>query len=407
MKICVLAHLFPARSETFVREHVMGLARRGHEVTVIAREVGDGISAAEFTSLEAAGVRCVYVGNLRSRLVLLVQGAISLLRTPGLARALWRPAPWKRRALVLASRYAQEVARVAPDVVHIHFGSLAARVQRVTQGSSSFPPAVVTWHGYDVNALPKTLGNSLYRELFAAGWSHTVGSRFIHTRLCRLGAIPARVSIIPMGIDLGRFTFRERQVHPQEPLSIISVGRLDDVKGHSYLIEAVGALVREGLPLKLVILGSGPNQPALQKQVSQQQLSDVVTLVGSVEPEMVVKAMHEADVFALTGVETAAGKVESQGVVFAEAQATGLPVIGSNVGGVPESVIDGETAILCPPADVAAVVNALRFFANNREVLAQYGRQARQFVEQHFSVHLMIDSFESLYQRRPSRLPRR
>jgi len=84
--------------------------------------------------------------------------------------------------------------------------------------------------------------------------------------------------------------------------------------------------------------------------------------------------------------------------VFAEAQATGLPVIGSAVGGVSESMIDAHTGMLCPPSNVVSIRQAILFFLENRQAINEFGARGRSFVESEFALNHMTDAFDSLYQ---------
>ena len=99
----------------------------------------------------------------------------------------------------------------------------------------------------------------------------------------------------------------------------------------------------------------------------------------------------------LSGKVTDAGKVESQGVVFAEAQATGLPVVACDVGGVSDSLIHGETGVLCPQGDVSAMAKAISGFWKNPELIDEFGRRGRQLVEGRFSLDAMLSGFDHVY----------
>jgi len=398
MKICVLTHIFPARSETFVREHILGLARRGHDVTVIAREKDENINQYEMEDLAKESVRCIYLDKLNSRYKMTIAGLSCIAKQPHIFPHVARPKPWKRSAIITASMYASAIRDINPDIIHIHFGSLAARLHLVTKSTDSFFPVLTTWHGYEANALPNMLGSNIYHPLFSAPYKHTVGSCFMHERLCSLGAKPENIYTIPMGIALDRFTYREpKAFSSSEPLKILSVGRLDEMKGHTYLIKAVQKVIQNGNIAELKIVGDGPLKSDLEDQIFDAGLGNHVHLLGAKDSNEVLKLMHSADLFALTGTIAKSGKVETQGVVFAEAQATGLPVIASDVGGVPESIIDRQTGILCPPADVSKIQEAILFFINNRQELNNFSVRARKFVERKFSIEDMLNHFEEAY----------
>lgn len=403
--VCVYTHYFPARSETFIREHVLGLVRQGYRVTVLAREPGNDIHADEVAEIDAIGIERLYLGNFTTfstkltRLLNWLKLQHRRLLHPRWGEVFRTPGPWTLRELLIASKAVQLIARRRFDLVHVHFGHLAALLQLFSSDLPDFPPMVVTWHGYDVNVKPKQLGKDAYRALFSSPAWHTVGSGFIARRLVELGARAAQVERIPMGVDLQRFTYSERRRKAGDPLHVLSVGRLEEVKGHTHLIEAVRRLRNEHVAVHLRIAGDGPLMASLQEQIQRAGMGDCVELMGSINASQVAEAMRAADVFALTGVETSTGKVESQGVVFAEAQATGLPVVASRLGGVPESVVDGESAYLCEAGDVDAIVGAIMLFAGDPERCVAFGQRGRSHVEAEFSIERMMMRFDALYSR--------
>lgn len=401
--VCVYTHLFPARSETFIREHVTGLAKAGHQVVVLARQPGSDVTVQELAAIDCLGVERVYLGRFAwfssklTHLLNLLHAGLFILRYPKLYVIFRAPAPWTIRELLIATEAARFIHGRGFDVAHVHFGHLAACLRMVGQAFDGFPPLVVTWHGYDVNVRPKLLGRRAYRALFESRAVHTVGSEFTKKRLVKLGAREESVVRVPMGVDIDSFAFVERHREAGAPFTILSVGRLEEVKGHSYLIRAVARLKAAKLPVCLKIAGDGPLKESLRALILELGLCDCVELLGAVNSDRVVREMHAAHLFALTGVETASGKVESQGVVFAEAQATGLPIVASRLGGVPESLVDGETGFLCTPGRVDEVVEAIRLFVTTPSLAAEFGRRGRDFVEETFSNGQMLARFGELY----------
>ena len=404
MNVCILTHIFPARSETFIREHAVGMRRRGHQVSVIARTRDPIVSNAEVSELDAMGIQRFYVGDLASPKLNRIRAWLVEIRFPHLPKLATNVSSDRRRRWLVAAAECSAIRSVSPDVVHVHFGDHANHLLRMTNEVFDLPPCVVTWHGYDVNAIPRRDGERVYDSLFASSATHTCGSNFIVRRLLALGAQQDRIHRIPMGIDLNKFVYRVRPVtDPAEPLRLLSVGRLDDVKGHRYLIDALKLLNDKGTRVVLRIAGDGPLRNALESQISNLDASKYVTLLGAIPSGVVSMEMHAADVFALTGIESSTGKVESQGVVYAEAQATGLPVIATAVGGAPESLVDGQTGILCSPGDVSRIASAIEGLARSHSRRLDLGTSGRRFVEENFSTERMLDRFEGVYSRLLSR----
>jgi len=379
-----------------VREQVFGLANRGHEVIVIARSIGEGISPSELLEIDSSGVSRIYTGDWSSRPLTWLSAKMRALRNPGLHSYLFARPPWPLNQRLVALATVEEIARWHPDVVHVHFGTLAAKIVNAAEYLERFPPVVTTWHGYDATAMPRQLGADIYKDLFSSRALHTVGSQFMRDRVASLGARSSSLTLIPMGIDLRRFRYRPPSVPSSNHLKVVSVGRLDEMKGHSYLIQACALLRRQGKPLTLRIIGDGPLRSTLEQLVSDLGISDTVRLLGSLPADDVARELESADIFALTGIEAKTGKVEAQGVVFAEAQAVGLPIIASNIGGVPDSILPQESGILTPPGDSPSIAKALEYFIDNPEKLKDFGQKGRQFVEKHFTIDSMLSDLENV-----------
>jgi colanic acid/amylovoran biosynthesis glycosyltransferase len=222
-------------------------------------------------------------------------------------------------------------------------------------------------------------------------------SEFLKKRVMELGCLSENLYKIPLGTDLSQFQFVPRKIRVGRPLSILSVGRLAEMKGHRYLIQAVVGLLSQGYELELKIIGKGVLRTELEEQIAESGWECAIRLMGGLPSSEVSRFMSMADVFILAGTVSDDGFVETQGVVFAEAQATGLPVVGCAVGGAAESFVDGETGFLCPPRDVNALKVAILRFYESPELVPIFGERGRSFVEKEFSVSLMAERLEGLY----------
>ena len=393
-KICITTGNFPVRSETFVTEHAVGLARLGHDVLVVSQAIGTGITSKEIEMIDASGVQRIYIPSYtNNRVGNLLRMVRRLLRRPRLLKFVFHKWPWTRREHFLADGYLETISKVQPDVVHVHFGSSAAAMCRLGLHENT----IITWHGSEANVLPKSRGEDMYRELFLASHRHTVGSQFMMDRLIQLGCPQDKITRIPMGVDLERFTYVDRRDRDGCVLRIISVGRLDEEKGHHYLIDAVTKLFTDNVSVRLRIVGEGSLRNELEAQIVSCGAEDYIELLGALDSASVRQELEKGDLFVLAGVEAASGRVETQGVVLIEAQSTGLPVVASAVGGVPDSLIDGVTGMLCEPKNVDSLVHAIKFYAESKEMRLEHGRAACEFVEKRFSLPKMLEAFEALY----------
>ena len=210
------------------------------------------------------------------------------------------------------------------------------------------------------------------------------------------GIRPEKTALVYNGI--GRF-FENAAQDPlvglekvtDDDLVIVSVGSLVENKGHHVLIEAVRMLCRERPALKVLIAGSGPQRSALQDHVDRCGLSSTVVFVGVVKD--VRQVLDAADIFVLPTVHR-----EGLSLAVLEAMQQGLPVIASQIGGVPELVDDGATGILVTPNDPRILAQAISTLADDSQLRHQMGESGRKKIDHWFRVERMVAQIESLYE---------
>jgi glycosyltransferase involved in cell wall biosynthesis len=192
----------------------------------------------------------------------------------------------------------------------------------------------------------------------------------LRARTCRAG----RTVVIHNGVELER---PRRPPGPAgAPVTLVSVGRLRPPKDFTTLVRAVAAL--DPGSARLRIAGDGPDRTAVATEVARLGLDGVVELLGTRGD--VDELLAGADLFVLSS--------DSEGFPMSvlEAMATGLPVVASAVGGVPELVRDGETGVLVPPRDSAALAGAIRRLVADPALRDQLGEAGRRRVEREFSL---------------------
>jgi glycosyltransferase involved in cell wall biosynthesis len=197
-------------------------------------------------------------------------------------------------------------------------------------------------------------------------------------------------TVIPNGVDLDRFhPATVRRYRSPERIRCLAVARLVERKGIDTLLRAIALLERGRYELEIV--GSGPDEHVLRELVATLGLDGLVTFSGSLDRTSVARRYREADLFTLASVEEAFGNV------FAEALASGLPIVGSNVGGIPALVKDGVNGLLVPPADPHALAAAIRKLGENSALRAEMGRRNREYAENALSWEHIGARYLSLY----------
>jgi L-malate glycosyltransferase len=180
---------------------------------------------------------------------------------------------------------------------------------------------------------------------------------------------------------------------PQRPV-IGTIGRLEDRKGHDQLLRAAGAMLAgaNGRRPQIVIVGDGPLRERLAGQARSLGVADSVRFAGTVaDVRPVLAAM---DVFVLPS------HAEGMSNALMEAMAAARPVVATAVGGNTEVVTDGETGLLVPPADPAALVRAVDGLLRDPERASKLGAAARQVVSRRFGARARVAELERLYEER-------
>ncbi|MBI5631762.1 MAG: glycosyltransferase [Elusimicrobia bacterium] len=214
--------------------------------------------------------------------------------------------------------------------------------------------------------------------------------------LRRLWYNPARVKTIYNGVDIAQWPVSklERQQKRLElrlgaqDILIGSIGRLDAQKGHEYLIEAL-ALLKTRYPVRCAILGEGPQRPVLEKLIRKLNLERHVWLLG--ERPDVVHWLSSFDLFALPSLW------EGLPNALLEAMALGLPVVASSVDGIPEALRDGQSGLLVPPKDAAALARKMAQLLDDPGLKSRLGEGAKAAITERFKLIDMIANYESAY----------
>jgi len=163
---------------------------------------------------------------------------------------------------------------------------------------------------------------------------------------------------------------------------VLAAGNLAEVKGYKYLISAIYDLVEKGIPIKCFIAGQGELKEELEKQIMSLELDRNVKLLGYRDD--IPSLLTAADIFCMPSLN------EALGYSLLEAMAAGIPVIASNVGGIPEALTDGKEGLLVPSGDVRELSLAIQKLISDDELAKRLGLNGRHTVNQTFSLERML-----------------
>lgn len=299
----------------------------------------------------------------------------------------------------------QQVRRFRPDVLHAHWivpgGFAAAVVSRLTG-----VPLFLTLHGSDVFVAGR---NALFRRMavYAATTARAITSCSpdLTASLSKLGARVDHVQHVPNGCDPevfrpspeGRARLRTQLGIPQAAPLVLSLGRFAHKKGFDVLLRAAPSLLQRVPGARVVIAGGGDLESELRGLHAELGLDDRVTLLGSVDRSRIADYFSACDVFAVPSVRDAAGNVDGLPVVVLEAMATGVPVVASNLTGIPLAVRHGDTGLLVPPGDPDALGDALVALLGDTARARRLGHAGRARVEQELSWNAVAARHRALY----------
>jgi glycosyltransferase involved in cell wall biosynthesis len=283
--------------------------------------------------------------------------------------------------------------------MHAHFGWSGVRMLLLKQFLRI--PLVVTFGGRDAAVqmhLPHL--DRLYRVLLAACDQIICVSHDLKAQLVQAGVEEEQIDVIRRGTDLRRFAFVERRDRdPRDPVKLLMVGRLVEKKGHAFAFEAVEQLVREGLPVRLTVVGEGEHFHQLRSLRDRLGLRQVIDFAGVTDHGGVRQHMADADVFVHCSVTGADGDTEGIPNVVVEAAATGLPIVGTMHGGIVEPVRHGSTGLLVPERDVAALAEAMRPLIVDRARRLELGVAGSRFMRAEFDLDRQVDQHLAIYER--------
>jgi glycosyltransferase involved in cell wall biosynthesis len=171
------------------------------------------------------------------------------------------------------------------------------------------------------------------------------------------------------------------------------------VKGIEYVLRALAILKKQYPNLRYVVAGDGPLRERLEVLTKELGLGEMVIFMGSCSQEDIALMYQAAHGFVLAGVVTDSGEEEGQSVVLAEAEASGLPVIATAVGGIPESMCNGESGLLVPPRNPQALASAIEWLVEHPEECLQMGYAGRIYVEDKFDIEKSHNQLIDVYLR--------
>jgi glycosyltransferase involved in cell wall biosynthesis len=296
----------------------------------------------------------------------------------------------KIKYVTVINRLKKLLKKINPDILHAHYASSYGLLGAL----SGYHPFIISIWGSDIYEFPNKsfLHKKIIKYNFKSADFMLSTSRNMISEIAKY--TDKKVELTPFGIDLNKFVPKEKKPKSNE-IVVGTIKALEKVYGIDILIKAFAQvrIKNPELNLKLLIVGKGSQLESLKNLSKQLNVSDYVNFTGFVDYNAIVQYYHQLDVF------VAVSRSESFGVSVIEASACEIPVIVSDVGGLPEVVENEQSGFIVKRESVEQAVEALEKLIKNEELRKSMGKKGRDFVKTFYNwddnVNQMMEIYEN------------
>jgi len=367
-RLLVLSDASSAHTERWVR----ALAARGHVISLysLSTPAGDAYADLKNVTVQSLGLPISLVADS--------EGALS-----------------KARYLKAIRPIRDLIKTFAPDVVHAHYVTSYGLLATLAGAR----PRILSAWGMDVYGLASR--SVLYRKFV----SSVLGSADLilstsNVMRSQIGLITQRaVEVTPFGVDTEKFCPRPLSATSDD--SVITVGlvkALESKYGIEYLLQSfkiVTLRARSNRSYRLLLVGDGSMRSKLEKAANQLGISDKVQFAGQCSYDEIQNWHQCLDIAVYPSIDAS----ESFGVAAVESQSCAVPVIVSDIGGLPEVVVNEQTGLVVPPKNVEELAEAILRLGQDSMLRKQMGERARRHVIEHFSLSDSVRLMETMYRK--------
>ena len=394
---------FPLLSETFIVNQIVTAIKLDYDVRILTEERMDISNCGNPAQYNKYNLdKRIILENYKipsSRLGRIIKAVRLVLRNLNVVRYLlgfYRLSGKKGLAPLFQFFFYNSLREF--DIIHIQFGTNKFPVDHLKKIGFLEAKVIISFHGHDlyfpINGFISQHG--YYDKAFQVAEFLVCNTPFLESKLLEVGAPKAKIRNIPVAVDTNYFRSGTKNDEITS-IKLVTVGRLDELKGQEYGIAAVQCLLQMGFDVKYFLIGSGPKEQELKERIRNLGLEVYICLPGKASQEEIRKLLQEADIFLMTSIKNSAGMEESQGLVTAEAQACGLPVVAFDSGGVKYTIKDGITGFLCKEKDVEEFVEKIQILIENPSLRDEMGTNAVEFIEDQFSENSVFNKWNDIY----------
>jgi glycosyltransferase involved in cell wall biosynthesis len=263
-------------------------------------------------------------------------------------------------------------------------------------------PYILTAHGGDVFAFSDNPIVATLRKYALSGCKQCLVNSHATLDAIQPVAPDTRFGLIPNGIDVEQFNEKHRDDQLKKELQvegvlILGVGRFVEKKGFKYLIEAMPSILQQHPTARLALIGFGPEENRLKQQAQTLNLGDKVLFPGAKSGAALARFYASADIFVGPSIVVSGGDTEGQGVVFLEAMASKTAVVATRVGGITDMIRDGDTGLLAPEKNPAALAHAIARLCADGALRQRLASAGCDLVRAHYSLDTMAERYLETY----------
>jgi glycosyltransferase involved in cell wall biosynthesis len=280
------------------------------------------------------------------------------------------------------------IKKINPEIIHVQ--SISAAIPGLLSKFLLRKPYIIWAQGSDVylpDRLTKVISKIVLKNAsIVIALSEDMKSKM--TNICEKD----KIIILQNGIEPEKFRDFKREPNNNIKKTILFVGTLRSVKGVNYLIEAMAIISTKLSTIDLLIVGDGPERAKLETLVKELNLQNCTHFEGKVSNEKIPEYMERADLFVLPSLS------ESFGIVNLEAMASGLPIVATNVGGLPEVVKNGENGLLVEPRNSKALAEKVLLLLDNIDLYNKISSINKENAK-NYSWDKIAEKLEAVYRR--------
>lgn len=390
-RIGYVLKMYPRFSETFILNEVLAHEAAGLDLEIFSLKLP--IDGHFHEALARVRARVTYIGHDGLRAVPFWQDlADAARRNPGVWEGLRECARDDAHDVHAAARLSALVAERGVTHLHAHFATSAATVAMRAAAMSGISFSL-TAHAKDIYL--ESVDHAHMRRLLQAARAVVTVSDFnLHHLRRTYGDAACQVRRVYNGLPLDTLAYTPPS--NREPI-IVAVGRLVEKKGFSTLVEACGVLRDRGRAVRCDIIGDGPLANDLARQIATLDLSGSVRLLGPLPQGRVLERVACAAALAAPCIVGADGNRDGLPTVLLEAMALGTPCISTNVTGIAEAVIHGQTGLIVPENSPESLADACEQLLDDRTLRLELALRARAHLDEHFDIRRNTAHLRALF----------